>query len=82
MRLRNPRKLGFSLVSWLRHDGLDCEWMASTWRYLPLRIDLLSSSGALAEPLAAAGASSTVSVGGGVEAEAVAVPVAFPSGNL
>lgn len=33
MRLRKPRKLGVSVVSWLRQEGLDSEWMASTWRY-------------------------------------------------
>ena len=59
MRLRKPRKLGVSVVSWLRHDGFDWEWTACTWRYL-LRNALLNSSvvlagtasGPVAEPLA------------------------------
>lgn len=54
MRLRNPKKLGVSVVSWLRHDGLDTECMASTWRYF-LRNAFLNSSVAStesAEPLA------------------------------
>lgn len=33
MRLRNPRKLGAALESWLRHDGLVWECTAATWRY-------------------------------------------------
>lgn len=34
MRLRNPRKLGDTLESWLRQDGRTRECVASTWRYL------------------------------------------------
>lgn len=33
MRLRNPRKLGAAVESWLKHDGLVCECTAATWRY-------------------------------------------------
>ncbi len=43
MRFRKPMKLGVSVVSWLRHDGLTCEWIACTWRYL-LRNAFLSSA--------------------------------------
>ena len=34
MRFLKPMKLGVSVVSWLRQDGFDLEWTASTWRYL------------------------------------------------
>lgn len=51
MRLRKPRKLGVSVVSWLRHDGFDWEWTACTWRYFS-RNALLNSAVVSAEPLA------------------------------
>jgi hypothetical protein len=53
MRLRNPKKLGVSVVSWLRQDGFDAEWTASTWRYF-LRNAFFNSSVAPVEPLAIA----------------------------
>ena len=43
IRLRKPRKLGDSVVSWLRQDGFDWEWMASTWRYFLRKLLLMAS---------------------------------------
>jgi hypothetical protein len=33
IKFRKPIKLGAETASWLRHEGLDWEWTAATWRY-------------------------------------------------
>jgi hypothetical protein len=47
IRLRNPRKLGVAVASWLRQEGLDCECTAATCLYFfwkALRSSLVTSS--------------------------------------
>jgi hypothetical protein len=78
IRLRKPRKLGVSVVSWLRHDGFDWEWTACTWRYL-LRNALLNSSVALADRASGLFAEPLARVsGGGVVVVGVSWAAAWP----
>lgn len=57
IKLRNPIKLGGALVSWLKVEGLDCEWTAVICLYfLKAYVDFSLSLGSLVAGTAAAAA--------------------------